>query len=629
MADLTGDSEKPGGGYTAVVYFHGIGEQRRYEETSRLVDSLDRYLAGCFLRNEPQGMLMGIRPKLRPGLADPSEVFTHIVTYYSPDRDADWKTASEVRFHEVYWAPIMAGERSTIGVVKWLGRQLIRPVGTVTSPWRERQRLRRAALAAIYENRGSWPDGTEERDFSKLAQRYDDFESPIALRDYRGGTFKEFVEYLGIRSAKRPETAARHVRLAEAWRRAYLAEEIRNGFSLASLALTITLLAGGTVALLLVLLQRLTALADGTALAQLASIAPPTLTTAVSLAGVLVGLLGIGGFLTKYVGDVEAWSTYEETDEKFEKRAKVIDLATRTFTQVLNDEKCSRVVVVAHSLGTTIAHDTMLSMVRSNKARYAQDPIKGPLPLTKIDMFVTMGSPIDKIEYFFESYRSPFHRYRRIKEELRGDIGTPPFSRSRKPFVHWINFWDDADLISGALHSPAGKDGFRQRVDNVHVASLAFPSPAASHSAYFFNRDVISRLFEIIYRRAGSFRDLPRRVKKDPDWGSAFMGPAIDPPGRRRIWTVLTAALPWTATAGFTIGLVAPDDAILGWLPTGFVALTVLAGWLLIGRGVRRKGLDDPQVVTTVVGPSEALGREASSLEPAPTDDDDDDEDAV
>ena len=120
--DPTDTGSEKADGYTAVVYFHGIGEQRRFEETSRLIDSLDRYLAGCFLRKQPQGMLMGIKPKLRPGLADPSQVFTHIVTYYSPDRDADWKAASEVRFHEVYWAPIMAGEPSTLGVVRWLGR---------------------------------------------------------------------------------------------------------------------------------------------------------------------------------------------------------------------------------------------------------------------------------------------------------------------------------------------------------------------------------------------------------------------------------------------------------------------------------------------------------------------------
>ncbi len=29
--------------HTAVIYFHGMGDQKRYEEVSRLVDALDRY----------------------------------------------------------------------------------------------------------------------------------------------------------------------------------------------------------------------------------------------------------------------------------------------------------------------------------------------------------------------------------------------------------------------------------------------------------------------------------------------------------------------------------------------------------------------------------------------------------
>ena len=86
MTSELANGSVPDGGYTAVIYFHGIGEQRRYEETSRLVDSIDRYLAGCFSRGKPKGMLMGIKPQLRPGIADPTDVFTHIVVAYTPDR---------------------------------------------------------------------------------------------------------------------------------------------------------------------------------------------------------------------------------------------------------------------------------------------------------------------------------------------------------------------------------------------------------------------------------------------------------------------------------------------------------------------------------------------------------------
>jgi pimeloyl-ACP methyl ester carboxylesterase len=226
--------------------------------------------------------------------------------------------------------------------------------------------------------------------------------------------------------------------------------------------------------------------------------------TVVAIAASLAGLVGIGRFLTDYLGDVEAWATYEETDIKHMARNKVLDQSLELLTHVLGDPACERVTVIAHSLGTSVAHDALLALTRRNRAFKPEDPIAGPVPMNKIEHFVTMGSPIDKIEYFFESYSSPSHRYKRVVEALRGDIGAPPFTRNRHPYIHWINFWDQGDAISGALHSPASAVDFNQRVDNVHVANFGFRS-GASHGGYFNNRTVIDALFRIIYRRDGSF----------------------------------------------------------------------------------------------------------------------------
>jgi len=412
-----------------------------------------------------------------------------------------------------------------------------------------------------------------------LSRRYNEFESPAALREFPQGSFRQFLAFLHRRSATRPETAKRHERLARAWLSRYRATELRNLFVLVTLALAMLLTAIGAVALILVLLQRFTMFAANTPLASLAAEAPATWKTAIGFAMSLAGFLGLSRFLTDYLGDVEAWATYEETDEKYERRAKVIDIGTSVLAHVLGDQCCDRAVLISHSLGTTIAHDTLFSILRSNRARNAQNPTAGPIPLSKIEHFVTLGSPIDKIEYFFESYRSPFHRYRRIVEYLRGDIGTEPFCRNRKPLIHWINFWDDGDPVSGALHSPMGYRGFVQRVDNVHVASLPFPSPAASHSAYFVNRNVISCLFEVIFARAWSFQTLPPRQGQDRDWESAFIGPAIDAPGRRRIWFRLALFVPWAALVALAMHFLAPAYAVWAWAPSVLVASIVLLGY--------------------------------------------------
>ena len=352
------------------------------------------------------------------------------------------------------------------------------------------------------------------------------------------------------------------------------------------------LLAFASAALAWLLLHRLSGLAAGVVPAELADFVRPTWSAVLGLLATLGALLGLGRFLTDYLGDVEAWATYEETNEKHERRAKVIEIGSNLLSHVLGDERCERVVVVAHSLGSTIAHDTLLALLRGNRARNPQDPIAGPVPLTKIEHFVTLGSPIDKIEYFFESYRSPFHRYRRVVEQLRGDICTEPFCRNKKPFIHWINFWDDGDPVSGPLHSPAGHRGFTQRVDNVHVRSLDFPNPAASHLAYFHNRDVVARLFAIIYERAGSFCALPPREGKDRDWESVYLGPAVDPPGQRAAWPAMAAAVPWLALAGALAWLVDPLWAAILWGGASGAFAALVGGFVLARGGRPRRPLE-------------------------------------
>jgi hypothetical protein len=607
-AMMTEEYVKPSQGgthYTAIIYFHGMGSQRRFEETSRLIDSLDQFLAQSHKAGESRGFLTQIKPQLEPGRQKPDQTFTHIRSIYRTSPKQAWGAAQLVRFHEVYWAPVMAGQKSALGVLKWMGRQIGRPWGTLRSPWRERQRLRRASLAQLYETSANGLEGIEPRDFSMLARQYDEFESPAALREFPEGSFKQFVAFLHKRSSKRPETAKRHERLARAWHSRYRATELSNLFVLTTLALAMVLTAGAAVTSILVLLQRLTMLTANTPLAGFAAEAPATWKTAIGLAISLAGFLGLARFLTDYMGDVEAWATYEETDEKHERRAKVIGIGTDLLAQVLCDERCDRAVLISHSLGTTIAHDTLFSILRSNRARNAENPIDGPIPLSKIDHFVTIGSPIDKIEYFFESYRSPFHRYRRITEYLRGDIGTEPFCRNRKPFIHWINFWDDGDPISGPLHSPTGSRGFVQNVDNVHVANLAFPNPSASHSAYFTNRDVIGRIFEVIFTRAWSFKTLPPREGKDRDWQSAFIGPAIDPPGRRRIWVWLAFFVPWAAFVALVAHFLGPAWAVWAWVPAMVAAFTVALGYLVnINRAPSR--LPQEKGASGEIGVSEA-----------------------
>jgi hypothetical protein len=564
--------------YTSVVYVHGMGSQRRYEETSLLVDQIDRYVGGERRAGQSVGLLSNIKARVEPCRSKPgsTDIVGYIRTVFTPGPKME--QAETVRFYEIYWAPVMAEQRSMWGVVQWLFAQPLRPWRTLRSPWRERQRLRRASLVALSEKAQPRPSKEEEGDYTDLIARYDDFEGPEAQRLYPEGTFDQFLAFIATRAAD-PPVVARRQELARAWLAAYRREELTNAFVLATMALALLLCAGLAVVGVLALLQAALGFAPLAGLLQTWNVQlKADWSTAAAIAGALVVLIGFSRFLTDYMGDVETWATYEETDAKHVARNKVLEQSIELFTHVLRDEACERVVVVAHSLGASIAHDALLALTRRNRAHNPDDAMQGLVPLHKIEHFVTMGSPIDKIEYFFESYSSTSHRYKRVVETLRGDIGTEPFSRNHKPHIHWINFWDQGDSISGALHSPANGATFAQRVDNVHVMSFGFPATGASHGGYFTNRTVIKTLFETIYLRGLSFRTLTQPAPGKPyDYDSVYIGPG-EGQGARTAHLAAILALPWLGLAGGIAWLAQAQTLACG--------IWGLAGLLTLGVGL-------------------------------------------
>jgi pimeloyl-ACP methyl ester carboxylesterase len=277
-----------------------------------------------------------------------------------------------------------------------------------------------------------------------------------------------------------------------------------------------------------------------------------------------------------------------ETDEKYDKRRRIMQCGIDLMTHVLNDPGCERVVVIGHSLGTSVAHDTLLALTNANRVTNLQDPIFGAVDLRKVRHFVTMGSPIDKINYFFESYRSQHYRYRRVVETLRGDITTAPFTRGTQPYVHWVNFWDEADIISGPVESPVGREHLRHLVDNVHVRNLRFPSPGRAHLAYFWNRRVIGHLVDMICLDRLDFATAPMREDgRGRDRDSCLIGPGEAPGRDRRVHRALVA-VPWLGlvTGGlFWFGLTVPSVLVGSFT----LAIPVLAVVLAVGRNGMRE----------------------------------------
>ncbi|MEL7436648.1 MAG: hypothetical protein AAFN11_22100, partial [Chloroflexota bacterium] len=223
----------------------------------------------------------------------------------------------------------------------------------------------------------------------------------------------------------------------------------------------------------------------------------------------------------------------------------ILHLSLEKMTHVLNHTDCERVILVTHSLGTTIAYDTLLSIGRHNRALENRQALEKEIrdttemkqltaktafkanvffdagsggggaasyelgyageriPAEKIEYFITMGSPIDKIHYFFESRRGKYRPYEMIVDDIRGDIGSEPFTNNRHaPNFRWLNFWQPDDVISGALTTPNNREVENPdvRVNNIRIESYRFPAPGRSHVGYFTHNKVIRVLYNIVFR---------------------------------------------------------------------------------------------------------------------------------
>lgn len=565
--------------YTAVVYFHGMGSQRRYEETSHLVDQIDRYLGNRARAGDQLGQLRSIKARvepLHPKLGQSGTVSHLRAKLVDPPLEPDNRS---LRFYEVYWAPIMAEQKSPWGVLKWIFRQPFRPLDTLNSPWRERQRLRRAVLAAMFEGEHATATPEQKQDYRDLLELYDDFDR--ADQAFPAGSFDDFLSFIREHPSVAPDAGVRLQLLARRWQSQYRQDEVRNAVLLATMALALLLLGGGALLGIFVALKAVLGLE---LVPQSALPFAADWKSVLAVAGFLAAALGLTRFLSDYMGDVQAWATYEETDAKHMARSKVIDRSLEVLSHVLLDDACTRVAVVAHSLGTSVAHDALLALSRRNRAYNPADPMTGMVDLSKIEHFVTMGSPIDKIEYFFESYVSNSHRYKRVVEDLRGDIGTEPFKHNTKPFIHWINFWDEGDPISGPLHSPASAKDFAQRVDNIHVASYRFPMPAASHAGYFHHRTVIDCLYRVIGLRAASFQTLTLPgPKQQYPYERVYLGPG-EPLGARMPFVVMALAIPWLALLAIVLGLLGAVQLAFAAGGLGVTFLVLLAIGLIASR---------------------------------------------
>lgn len=527
--------------YTAVVYFHGMGAQRRYEEISRLVDALDRlsYVKrDTVMAGIPVNKLTRIEARLEPSRVQADERVSYIRAYYDRGEAQPEGFTTAYRFYEAYWAPLAAGKSSARSVIKWLSIQFKTPPLALFSSWRDRDRLRRAALYALWQaDQHAAKPAFSDAEYQDLLYQYDAFHEPDKRRAFEKGTFRTFLAWLA--SAGNSDKTAHRIPMARRWRQGYVLTECYNMMVLLTILLAFVILITAVIGSLL---RTIATLGEGLSflnadflepyltvsplkyLIDLVPFAPPPF---LAFAVLLVAGLGMRRFLRDFLGDVQLWTTYQETDDKHKTRSDILERGVKLLRHILSDPGCGRVVVVGHSLGSAIAYDCLLELGRINRSVNAEDPFDAELRLDCIDHFVTLASPIDKIHYFFESHTGKYHRYNRVVDDVRGDIGVAPFAKNRKPNIHWVNYWDRADVISASIESASSRHAPLLMVDNVQVSNYFLGLPGPSHSGYFKHERVMSDLFSMIFHGSHSYKNPRRDAQGRPDHSGILLGPGI------------------------------------------------------------------------------------------------------
>ena len=230
---------------------------------------------------------------------------------------------------------------------------------------------------------------------------------------------------------------------------------------------------------------------------------PPVL-AAFGLVFLLLGGFARGAryFLTESIGDVQVYSERDENSAHYAAREAILDEAEKLF-KVIADRGYEHIVVVGHSLGSVIAFTALDRLVR-----------RVPELLPRIKAFITIGTALEKVRYFFE---------RRMDTDEAASRRLIEPARTIAADRVWVNLWYENDLVANPITTfqedgsplsykwrdapalPQLLDEARSKpVVNVSFGWPVFPipwlpAPVWTHSRYWGDKTVLELMTEVCF----------------------------------------------------------------------------------------------------------------------------------
>jgi hypothetical protein len=158
------------------------------------------------------------------------------------------------------------------------------------------------------------------------------------------------------------------------------------------------------------------------------------------------------------LGDLVIYTNADVRSRNYDIRQRILSGIVEELKLLVNNNYYRKIIVAGHSLGSVIAYDALNRIVQDMSAGGGIPP-----DLTaRIAGLVTLGSPLDKIAFFFEE-TTPDEDFvqRQILDHFHSYKSIPPAQnrpiKIDDPFRHdldksvWLNFYHLNDPVSGHL----------------------------------------------------------------------------------------------------------------------------------------------------------------------------------
>lgn len=107
----------------------------------------------------------------------------------------------------------------------------------------------------------------------------------------------------------------------------------------------------------------------------------------------------------------------------------------------------SRILMVGHSLGSVLAYDTLNALINIENINVENSVSAKPV-LARTPALITFGSPLDKTAFIFRMQREDW-----IREQMAAAMQPliVDYEKYRPDSFTWVNIWSACDIVSGAL----------------------------------------------------------------------------------------------------------------------------------------------------------------------------------